>query len=103
MQVSYHLFVDDMLIFCRANRSSLQGDNTLLQDLSLNTGLAINRAKSKKILSKGCQDKSTFSYVLGMVVAKSRVRYLGLPHSMPYRKAKHFTPLTDKVRNRIDG
>ena len=44
--LSHLLFVDDMLIFCRANKSSLKELNYLLASLQLNTGLTINRSKS---------------------------------------------------------
>jgi len=37
LQVSHLLFADDLLVFCRANKSSLEGVNNLLQYLALNT------------------------------------------------------------------
>jgi len=47
--VSHLLFADDILVFCKANRASFQEIELLLQNLSLNTGLSINKAKSKGV------------------------------------------------------
>lgn len=54
-----HLLADDMLVFCRADRSSFKELNYwhLLETTYLNTGLSINRDKSRLLFSKGCKLK----------------------------------------------
>ena len=43
--------VADMLVFYRAHKGSLEIVSILLSDLALNTGLVVNRYKSKMIFS----------------------------------------------------
>jgi len=45
--VTHLLFADDMLVFCKGNKNSVSALNSLLEDLFLNTGLEINKQKSK--------------------------------------------------------
>lgn len=52
---SHLLFADDMLIFCKGNKESLREVNILLAKLSHNTGLSINKSKSKIFFSRGAQ------------------------------------------------
>ena len=44
-QISHLLFADDMLVFCRADKSSIKGLNGIIKNLHLNTGLKVNRGK----------------------------------------------------------
>lgn len=103
LQVSHLLFADDMLVFCRANNTSFQGVNELLTSLSFHTGLSINKVKSKAFFSKGCRNKGELCSLLGISRGKFHVRYLGLPLSIQYPKARHFLPLLDKLRSKVDG
>ncbi|XP_020266263.1 uncharacterized protein LOC109841729 [Asparagus officinalis] len=103
LQVSHILFADDMLVFCRANRKSFEGINNLLESLTLNTGLGINKSKSKIFFSKGCRNKDILSSVIGISSGSLPVKYLGLPLSFNYPNAKDFLPLIDKVRKKIEG
>jgi len=103
LQVSHLLFEDDLLLFCRANRKSLNGVNTLLNDLMLNTGLRTNRSKSKIFFSKGCTEETELSNILDISVGRLPVKCLGLHFTVQYPEAKHFSPLIDKLRARIEG
>jgi len=91
-----------MVLFCRANKHFVQGENDLLNDLAANTGLGINRS-SKIVFSKGCKEKKELSDILEISVGSLPVRYLRLPLTIQYPKAKHFLPLADKLRAKIDG
>ncbi|XP_020266328.1 uncharacterized protein LOC109841800 [Asparagus officinalis] len=103
LQVSHILFADDMLVFCRANRSSFEGINNLLEAMALNTGLCINRKKSKLFFSKGCNYIGVLSSIVGISIGNLPMKYLGLPLSAKYPKAKDFLPLIDKIRYKIEG
>jgi len=52
--VSHLLFVDDMLIFSKGEAYSLKEIDAVLELLKVNTGLSINKSKSKIYFSKGC-------------------------------------------------
>ncbi|XP_020243287.1 uncharacterized protein LOC109821515 [Asparagus officinalis] len=86
-----------------ANRKSFEGINNLLESMALNTGLSINRKKSKLYFSKGCNYKGVLSSIVGISIGKLPMKYLGLPLSAKYPKTKDFLPLIDKVRNKIEG
>ncbi|XP_020271020.1 uncharacterized protein LOC109846208 [Asparagus officinalis] len=103
LQVSHLLFADDMLVFCRANKRSFQGINYLLESLANNTGLNINRKKSKVFFSRGCSNKTKLCSIVEMSRGSLPVKYLGLPLSINYPKAKNFFPLIDKIRYTIEG
>ncbi|XP_020249670.1 uncharacterized protein LOC109827119 [Asparagus officinalis] len=103
LQISHILFADDMLVFCRANKKSFEGINNLLSSMELNTGLKINRSKSKIFFSKGCNNKGELSSIVGISKGKLPMKYLGLPLTVNYPKSKDFLPLVDKIRNRIEG
>ncbi|XP_020250145.1 uncharacterized protein LOC109827551 [Asparagus officinalis] len=103
LQVSHLLFADDMLVFCRANRNSFEGINNLLESLTLYIGLSINKSKSRIFFSKGCRNKDVLSSFMGISRGYLPVKYLGLPLSFNYPKAKDFLPLIDKVRRKIEG
>jgi hypothetical protein len=103
LQISHLLFADDMLIFCRANKSSFKGIYQLLNSLANHTGLQANKTKSKIYFSKGCNIKGELCALLGISEGKFHTKYLGLPLSINYPKARHFLPLIDKLRSMIDG
>jgi len=68
------LFADDMLVFCKGNDRSASTLNNLLEDL--NTGLQINKEKSKLFLSKGCKCKSELVQILGVAQGTLPMKYL---------------------------
>jgi len=77
--------------------------NNDLQKLEQYTGLAINKMKSKCFFSKGCRNKDELAEILGVPIGYLPIRYLGLPLSCNYPKARHFLPIINKVRRRIEG
>jgi hypothetical protein len=102
-QVSHLLFADDLLVFCRANLKSFHGVSKLLEQLELNTGLSINKAKSKCFFSKGTSNKEALCDAIRISKGRLPVKYLGITLSYNYPKAIHFLPLLDKLRSKIEG
>ena len=76
--------------------------NKLLESLATNTGLAINKEKSKVFFSKGTKNKQEFRTTIGEAEGKLPIKYLGIPLSANYLKARNYTSLIDKCRNRIE-
>ena len=56
LEVSHLLFADDNLFFCKGDEKSAKCLTELLEQFRLNTGLVINKNKSKAFFSKGCGD-----------------------------------------------
>jgi len=98
-----HYFADDMLIFCRANKASFKELNHLLEMLHMNSGLDINRSKSKLFVSKGCKQREELVDIIGVSFGLLPIKYLGLPLSHNYLKVKDFIPLVDKIKMKVDG
>ena len=73
-EITHLLFADDMLVFCRGDKSSASTLNVLLEDLYLNTGLQVNKGKSKMFLSKGCKDKASLAELLGINQGSQRMK-----------------------------
>ena len=74
-----------------------------LNKLQLYTGLTINKQKSKVYFSKSCKYRDVIAATLGVSVSTLPMRDLGLPLTCIYPKARHFSPLVDKMRNYIEG
>jgi len=53
--------------------------------------------------SKGCKDEKELSSILDIPSGRLPVKYLGLPLTIQFPKAKHFSPLVDKLRAKIEG
>ena len=49
------------------------------------------------------QKRDETAVLLGFSIGSFPIKYLGLPLSSVYPKARYFSPLIDKVRNKIDG
>ena len=91
--VSHLLFADDMLVFCKGYEKLAKGVNDASQKLEQYTGLAINKQKSKVFLSKGCKVKDEIAAILGVPIGCLPLKYLGLPLTISYPKARHFLHL----------
>lgn len=102
-QISHLLFADDMLVFCRGSKKSLQELDNLFEMLQLNTGLPINKEKSKVFFSKGCKNKGEMASILSCTHGSFPVKYLGPPLLINYVKSKDFGWLIDKVRSKCEG
>jgi len=89
-----------MLVFYKGNKGSARALNTLLDDLYLNIGLQMNKQKSKLFLSKGCKNKASLASISQ---GSLPMKYLGLPLTSVYPKAKHFAALLDTTRSKVDG
>jgi len=101
--ITHLLFADDMLIFTKNMVSSLKDVNNLLELLSTNTGLSTNKGKSKIFFSKGTQKEKSLRSAIGIGEGKLPTKYLGIPLSINYLKAKDYSSLIDKCRGNIEG
>ena len=71
--------------------------------MHINTGLKINRDKSKVYFSKSCKRTTDLAAVLVVPISSFPLKYLGLPLTISYIKARYFVPLLDKYRSLVEG
>ena len=90
LHISYLLFADDLLVFCRADRSSIKELIALLEKLHLNTDLRVNRDKSKAYLSKSYINKIELATIFRVSSSTLPAKYLEIPLSISYIKSRHF-------------
>ena len=96
LYVNHLLFTDDLLIFFKVNKNSVQELNKLLNNLHRNTG-----SKSIAFFSKGCSNKSDLALYWETPSVLCKVYIWGLPLTISYIKARHF-PLIDKCRAKVE-
>jgi len=70
--------------------------NKQLQSFASYTGLSINKSKSKLYFSNSSKNKQKLSNIIGIQEGTLPVRYLGIPLSLDYLKAKHYSTLLDR-------
>lgn len=101
--VSHLLFADDLLLITRADMSSFRNVDSLLQKLSLNTGLYINKGKSKVYFANSCHNKDDLKELIEIPEDTLPTKYLGLPLSINYIKARDCSCLLEKCSGKMEG
>lgn len=92
------LFADDLLIFCRADQSSVELVKAQLQKFSKAFGLQPNQDKSEVYLSGVSEEVKERSLdVLGMSEGSLPFRYLGVPLSSKKLSYSQCRSLIDKI------
>jgi len=92
-----------LLIFSKADKGSFKNIEKILQSLEYNTGLYVNKDKSRIFLGKACQNEEELKDLITIPVGALPTRYLGIPLSINYLKAKDFSSLIDICKARMDG
>lgn len=100
---SHCIFVDDLLVFCHGDSSTATNLDKLFVNLGYFTSLHINKDKSRLFCSKGCQSPRLLSQKLKVPLGRFPIKYLGLPLSVVYPKARDFAPLVNKCRRAMEG
>ncbi|KAL0449573.1 UNVERIFIED_CONTAM: hypothetical protein Slati_1513700 [Sesamum latifolium] len=98
-RVTHFLFADDMLIFCDANRASLELIRGLLAKFESCSGLQVNYQKSAVVFSRNVplQTQEELANLLGVVRISKHEKYLGLPSIVGRLKREVFAGLKEKV------
>ena len=86
----------------KGSATSLKAIDEILELLPKNIGLSINKIKNKIFFSKGCANKDLLKNAIGVVEGKLPTRYLGIPLSINYLKARNYSILIDKCREKIE-
>ena len=104
-KLTYLLFADDSLIFCRAKEDECQTLLKVLAKYKRASGQQINRAKTTLFFSKSTFEevKGVIKDMLGVNVVHQYEKYLGLPFLVGRRKKESFTHIKQQVWKKIQG
>ena len=102
LRLTHLMFADDLLIFSKANISSLMLVQDALQEFRSSTGLQANSSKSQLILG-GCSESlhSQCLQLMQMAEAHLPIRYLGVPITSSPLTMMDCNLLVDKITARI--
>ena len=103
--ISYLLFADDSLLFCKAEEEECRELMQILQIYEKASGQAINLNKSAIMFGKGLakDDRQKLSECTGIHKTAGFGRYLGLPEFIGRNKFNAFTFITQKLENKISS
>ncbi|XP_031125428.1 uncharacterized protein LOC116027784 [Ipomoea triloba] len=101
--ISHLFFVDDSLLFFKANSSEAAVVKECLHRYEILSGQAVNFHKSSVCFSRNTDvnDRLVVTNTLGVVQASDFGKYLGLPSFIGRNKRRVFAYIEDKIRQRV--
>ncbi|KAL2252872.1 UNVERIFIED_CONTAM: hypothetical protein Sindi_0081900 [Sesamum indicum] len=97
-------FVDDLILFCKADKDSVRTLKVGLDRFAEWSGLRLNIQKSHLIISRSAQErKEQLLSILGFQGGHLPMRYLGLPLISSRLSISDCQPLLSKIYTRIAG
>ncbi|KAL8522427.1 hypothetical protein ACS0TY_012539 [Phlomoides rotata] len=96
---SYLLYVDDVLIFCKATRANVRCLHSILGRYAIISGQVFNPAKTKAYFGKHvpAQNRCYARTTLGVGCGDLPFTYLGVPLFRGAPKALHLRGITDRI------
>lgn len=101
-KISHHAFVDDLLLIAKGDKKTLTCLLDIFQIINLNSGLDINRDKSKLYIAKPKQEIIQWCRNLNISIGLLPVKYLGISLFNKKLSKALYQPLIDNIQNRID-
>lgn len=103
--ITHSMFVDDLMIFCRA---FLQEGHHIMEAISRYSswsGQAVNSSKSSLFSSRNVQHNVAVEIGSGLSITRHKLegKYLGLPLYIPCSKRQAFQDINEKILKKIDG
>ncbi|KAL0435048.1 UNVERIFIED_CONTAM: hypothetical protein Sradi_0212700 [Sesamum radiatum] len=104
-RVSYLLFTDDTMIFCKASPKAILEIHRILKLFEGTFGLKINLEKSAILfhLNTLVQSRETLANVFGVIVKRKHDKYLCLPSMVGRSKCKVIEGLKHRIWQKING
>lgn len=102
MELTHLTFADDILLFTRGEKKSVEAMMQPMHTFSEATGLVMNPSKCNVYM--GAVDDNTKKQILEMTGFKQGTlpfRYLGVPLSCKRLSVSYYLPLVEKILNRI--
>jgi hypothetical protein len=102
---THQFFVDDLILFAKANRKSCQAIKKVLDTFCKASGQNINSAKSKVFLPPHASNASIdmVRRELGFGISKSFGKYLGVPIVVDGKDRHAFDFLVEKIQGKLAG
>ncbi|KAA3459024.1 reverse transcriptase [Gossypium australe] len=104
LSINHLFFADDCILFGDATREGVQTVRKIICEYESNAGQRVNYDKSLIYFGANVQDemKEEITRLLGVRIASSPEKYLGLPMMVGRRKSWAFADFKDRFRKRID-
>ena len=104
-KLTHLFFVDDSLLFCKANSQECGNVLKILEEYEEMLRQKINKEKTSLFFSKSTKDdmKEEIKNVLGVNEIRSYEKYLGLPSLVGRGKKASFNYIKDKVWRKLQG
>ncbi|XP_030941689.1 uncharacterized protein LOC115966629 [Quercus lobata] len=104
-KITHLFFVDDSLLFCRANDTDCQTVMNILTMYEEASGLKINREKTQLFFSTNTQEniKNRVKDLVGVEVVTQYEKYLGMPSFVGRAKKETFKYIRESVWHKIQG
>ncbi|XP_058754826.1 uncharacterized protein LOC131627957 [Vicia villosa] len=103
MALTHLTFANDVLMFCRGNRNSVEKMIGVINKFSNDTGLIINPSKCKVFFGSIDQDtKNHIRNITGFGMGEFPVKYLDVPLTSKKLTINHYMPLIEKIVSRIN-
>lgn len=101
IKISHLAYVDDCIIFCKANKSSLQRLQSFLVHYETTSGQKINLSKSEVFAGK----RANLDLITSVLDISPPLpfTYLGAPISKGRKKIQLFNPLIDRIKSSVGG
>ena len=104
-KLTYMLFKDDSLLFCRATMEECEKVLAILKMYEEASGQKVNRSKTYLFFSKSipAEVKHGIKVALGVPKIKQYERYLGLPSFVGKGKKESFNYIKERVWQKLQG
>ncbi|KAA3449628.1 reverse transcriptase [Gossypium australe] len=105
ISINHLFFADDCILFGDATSEGVHTVRDIIREYETNAGQRVNYDKSLIFFGTNVQEemKEEVTRILGVRVASSLEKYLGLPMMVGRRKSWAFANFKDRFRKRIEG
>lgn len=103
--ISHLFFVDDVMVFCRANKDNIEDVSKCLDQYCKWTGQLINLDKSRILFSKNTSNttKAAIKQILNLKELAKDAKYLGNPLHVGANKVKAFEDPRNRIETKMQG
>ncbi|PKU78488.1 Putative ribonuclease H protein [Dendrobium catenatum] len=96
-------FIDDVLVFGKANVNNCNTLTNLLSKFASSSGLVVNTHKSTLIMHPNTPNSNDICAALNIPQSHTKITYLGIPISIKKPSIIDFSPLIDVISNKLSG
>lgn len=101
--ISHLIFVDDVLIFTKANKKSLETLRSILKSFSSYSGLNINQQTNASYFLKSVQSRQDLPSILNFPSKELPITHLEIPLVGRELREKDYEPLVNQLQNYLNS